>query len=122
MLSYITLGTNDLEKDAPFYDAIFEQMGYKRLMKLPRGIFWGEVFGKPSVGVMMPFDGEPASVGNGTMVALNAKSREEVEAVWKLAQEHGAIDEGAPGERMPGFFAAYFRTTAGHKFAIVKLG
>lgn len=122
MLSYVTLGSNDLAADAPFFDALMGHMGYKRVMELPRGIIWGSHPGAPSLGLLTPFDGQPASVGNGTMVALNAKSREEVDSAWKLAQTNGGVDEGAPGERFPGFYAAYFRSPVGHKFAIVKMG
>ena len=31
MLTYITIGTNDLQRAAAFYDAIFKVLGYSRL-------------------------------------------------------------------------------------------
>ena len=122
MINYITLGSNDVAADAPFFDTLVAHLGGKRLMELPHGIIWGTQFGAPSIGLLKPFNKETASVGNGTMVALNAKSREEVDSTWKLALANGGADEGAPGERMPGFYAAYFRSPTGHKFAITKMG
>ena len=122
MLSYVSVGTNNLQADAAFFDAVLGRMGYKRVMEPPRGVIWGEQMGKPCFGLLTPFDGQPATVGNGTMVALNAKSREEVDAVWKHVIELGGVDEGAPGERFPGFYTAYFRTPSGHKMNVVKLG
>ena len=58
-------------------------------------------------------DKRPATVGNGTMVALGAASREQVDAVHAKALELGGSDEGAPGQRWPGFYAAYFRDLDG---------
>lgn len=31
MIGYVTLGTNDLQRGAAFYDALFAEMGAKRL-------------------------------------------------------------------------------------------
>ena len=71
---------------------------------------------------MKPANGQAASVGNGTMVAIAAKDRAQVDAFYAHCKEHGCTCEGAPGERMPGFYAAYFRTPEGHKMNIFKMG
>ena len=60
--------------------------------------------------------------GNGTMVALTAKDRTQVDEFYAHAKTLGCTCEGAPGERMPGFYAAYFRTPDGHKMNIFKMG
>lgn len=122
MISYITLGTDDLAADAGFFDTLMTHLGHKRVMEMPRGIIWGSQLGAPSLGLMTPFDGQTATIGNGTMVALNTRSRDEVDSAYQLALSHGATDEGKPGERFPGFYAAYFRSPKGHKFALVKMG
>lgn len=122
MLSYVTLGSDDLQADAPFFDTVLGHLGCKRIMELPHGIIWGSQLGAPSLGLLNPFNKQAASVGNGTMVALAAASREQVDSVWQLVQTLGGADEGAPGERFPGFYAAYFRSPTGHKFAVVKMG
>ncbi|MCQ8896180.1 hypothetical protein NQT62_06975 [Limnobacter humi] len=85
-------------------------------------MFWGIDLGKPFIGVMKPFDGKAAACGNGTMVAMPVSSREQVDQMYQLALRLGSTCEGAPGERMPGFYAAYFRTPQGYKMNFFKMG
>jgi catechol 2,3-dioxygenase-like lactoylglutathione lyase family enzyme len=89
MIGYVTLGTNDLPRAAAFYDALLAEIGIKRLMELSRGYAWGVAMDKPALGVLTPFDGQPASVGNGVMVAIVVDSREKVERVHRKALELG---------------------------------
>lgn len=70
----------------------------------------------------LPFDKRPASVGNGCMVALQAGSREQVDRVHARALGLGGSDEGAPGQRMEGFYAAYFRVLDGNKLNACYMG
>lgn len=122
MLGYVTLGTNNLAKSAEFFDKLFAPLGAKRLLDLPRGVFWGTDFSRGFMGVMTPYDGQGAACGNGTMVALAASSREQVDQMYQHALSLGCTCEGGPGERMPGFYAAYFRTPDGYKMNFFKLG
>lgn len=115
MLSYVTIGTNNLEISLPFYDAIMKELGAKRIMEFPRGAFYGNGQG-PMLAVMTPFNGEGATVGNGMMVALNAATPEEINRIHALALSLGAQDEGAPGIRLEMFYCAYFRDLEGNKF------
>lgn len=126
MIGYTTVGTNDLEKSRSFYDALLETIGAKRLMQLDEGFTgYGKEMGPAMLCVTPPFNGEPATVGNGMMVALEAESRDEVDALHAKALELGAPDEGAPGLREPeemGFYAAYFRDPDGNKLCAFKVG
>ncbi len=126
MIGYTTVGTNDLEASRSFYDALLETIGAKRLMQLDEGFTgYGKEMGDPMLCVTPPFNGEPASVGNGMMVAFEAESRDEVDALHAKALELGAPDEGAPGLREPeamGFYAAYFRDPDGNKLCAFKVG
>ena len=106
MIGYVTLGTNDLVRATAFYDQLFAAMGGKRVWECERGVAWGTSMQAPSIGVITPFDGRPATVGNGTMVALATGSRDDVDRLYALAIELGATDEGKPGERFAGFHAA----------------
>lgn len=116
MIGYVTLGTNDLARAALFYDAIAAELGVGRFMEFPTGIAWGRPGGAAGIAVMKPFDGNPASVGNGVMVALAAKDKAQVERLYQLALSLGGSDEGAPGPRGEGgFYAAYFRDPDGNK-------
>lgn len=115
MIGYVTLGTNDREKSAKFYDAICGELGQGRMFDTESFIAWGEQGGGPGIGLTTPFDGKPASVGNGVMVALEAKSKEQVHKLHEIALANGGTDEGAPGDRGQGFYAAYFRDPDGNK-------
>src|ERR1700757_255676 len=110
MVGYITLGTRDLARGAKFYDAIAQELGVGRMMETERFIAWGNPGGGAGLGLTMPFDGQPCSVGNGVMVALEAKDKAQVDRLYQLALSLGGTDEGPPGQRGEGgFYAAYFR-------------
>jgi len=125
MISYVTLGSDDLPRLARFYDAVLAPLGQRRCHTDDTYVGWGPdgVDDAPaSLWLCRPFDGGQASVGNGTMVALHAATRAQVHAVHAAALTHGARDEGAPGPRPhygPHFYAAYFRDPEGHKIAVV---
>src|SRR6478752_10721813 len=109
MIGYVTVGTNDIKKAADFYDKICGELGMGRFMANERLIAWGGPGGGAGFGVALPYDGKPMTVGNGVMAALRAKDKAQVDRVYKLAISMGAQDEGAPGDRGGGFYAAYFR-------------
>src|SRR5690242_13192050 len=115
MIGYVTLGTNDREKSAKFYDALFGELGVGRMMENDQFIAWGTPGGGAGVGITKPFDGKPATVGNGVMVALQAKDEAQVQRLHQIALANGGTDEGAPGQRFEGFYAAYFRDPDGNK-------
>ena len=115
MIGYATLGTNDIDRAAAFYDALFAESGVGRLMEDDRMVGWGNGFDKPVVAVIKPYDGNAATVGNGMMIALAAEKPEQVDALHAKAIELGATDEGAPGPRGTGFYGGYFRDLDGNK-------
>jgi predicted lactoylglutathione lyase len=116
MIGYVTLGTNDLPRAAAFYDAIAAHFGHKRMMEFETFIAWGEWGGGPGIAATVPFDGQPATVGNGVMVALEVKTPEDVHALYDIAMAQGGTCEGAPGPRGDdGFYAGYFRDPDGNK-------
>ena len=115
-LMSVRFGTNDLPRAAKFYDAIAAEMGTGRMMEFDSFIAWGAWGGAAGIAATVPFDGQPATVGNGVMVALEVKSPEDVHAVYDIAMAHGGSDEGAPGPRGDdGFYAGYFRDPDGNK-------
>lgn len=122
MIGYVTLGTNDLPRAAAFYDAIAKELGVARFMEMENFIAWGTAGGGAGIGLTRPFDGKTATVGNGVMVALAAKDKEHVDRIHKLALSLGAKDEGAPGPRGEGFYAAYFRDPDGNKLNAFVMG
>ena len=114
MLGYVMIGTNDIDKALAFYDTILGECGGKRLMDHPNGQIYGFAQGG-MIGVVTPYDKKPATVGNGMMVALNVGTAEKVDAIYNKALELGGSCEGEPGERMDGFYGAYFRDLDGNK-------
>ena len=117
MIGYTCVGTNDLEKAVHFYSELLGLLGAKPFFKTDRGVGWGVSPGQPMFSVMQPFDGHPATAGNGTMVALAAADAEQVQALYAKALALGGKDEGAPGPRGKGFYGAYFRDLDGNKLA-----
>jgi predicted lactoylglutathione lyase len=116
MIGYVTLGTNDLEKAAKFYDALFASINIGRFMEEEQFVAWAAAPDQPSVAVTKPFDGKPATVGNGVMVALFFETPQQVDAFYEKAIALGATDEGKPGPRGEGgFYAGYFRDLDGNK-------
>jgi len=116
MIGYVTLGSNDIPRAAAFYDALLAVVGARRFMESPTMVAWGVTPDKPLLGVIKPYDGQAATAGNGTMVALLVDSRELVDAVHRKALELGGKDEGAAGPRGDsGFYAGYFRDLDGNK-------
>ncbi len=122
MIGYVMLGTNDFERAKTFYDALFAEMGGKRLMDFGTSIAWGVSMDKPALAVGIPYDKKPATVGNGVMIALVANSKEMVDRVYRKAIELGAKDEGPAGPRGEGFYAGYFRDLDGNKLNVFKMG
>ena len=115
MIGYVTLGTNRLNEAAKFYDELLALNGAARIMENDRFIAWGSGMTSPAVSIAKPYDGKPATVGNGVMVALAMDSPEKVDAVYAKALELGGTDEGAPGPRSEQFYAGYFRDLDGNK-------
>jgi predicted lactoylglutathione lyase len=122
MVGYVTLGTNDIARAARFYDALLADLGAKRAMEMESFIAWATGPGAPMLGVIKPYDKKAATVGNGVMVALAASSKKQVDAIHRRALELGAKDEGAPGPRGDGFYAAYFRDLDGNKLNAFFIG
>jgi len=122
MVGYVTLGANDLPRAAAFYDALLAEFGAKRLMEFERGIAWGQSMDKPSLGILTPYDGQRATVGNGVMVALVVDSKDKVDRIHRKAIELGGKDEGPAGPRGDGFYAGYFRDLDGNKLNVFCMG
>jgi catechol 2,3-dioxygenase-like lactoylglutathione lyase family enzyme len=118
MIGYVTVGTNDLPRAAKFYDELLAVLGAKRTMEFDTFIAWGVTPDGPGLAATKPFDGKPATVGNGMMVALAANSKEMVHKVYDKAIALGAKDEGPAGPRSDNYYAGYFRDLDGNKLNV----
>jgi len=122
MIGYVTVGTTDMEKAKAFYTPLLAEMGAKIVMDMGRIAFYGVAKGQPMVAICLPYDKQTPTPGNGNMLALAAGSREGVDKLYAKAIALGASDEGAPGERIPGFYGGYFRDLDGNKLAFYHMG
>lgn len=121
MILYTTLGTNDLERAGRFYDDLLAGMSATRVMQLERLIGWSTAPGAPMFAVIKPFDGQPATAGNGAMIAIHVGDPTSIDALHAQALALGGTDEGAPGPRGGTFYGAYFRDLDGNKVALVRM-
>ena len=126
MIGYTLVGTNDVERARTFYDAVLEIMGARRMMEMPHMSMWGTSWDQPMFGVTLPYDKQPATVGNGSMPALLQPTRAQVRAIYERAMEMGATDEGGPGVRgeegEQAFYGAYVRDRDGNKLCFYRVG
>lgn len=134
MFTYVCLGTDNLPRAAHFYDAVMGALGLSRCVTEAESdwdgwIGWGtyEDDGRQEVALWLcsPFDGQPVGVANGSMIALHASSREQVQQFHRAALAHGGRCDGSPGLRPhynADFYVAYVRDPDGHKLAAVCRG
>ena len=128
MIGYVMLGTDDIGRAKAFYDPLVTLLGgsVQREWSTEDRIWYAPPEGfTPMLVLTGTYDGRPATVGNGTMTALLARSRAEVDAVHARALASGGVDEGGPGLRGPesdGFYGAYFRDLDGHKLLVFRVG
>jgi catechol 2,3-dioxygenase-like lactoylglutathione lyase family enzyme len=122
MIINVCFGTRDLERAGAFYDALVAELGGARTGQSERSIYYAN----PGVGVgfavTLPFDGHPATVGNGVMATLGAADRATVDRLHVTALAHGGSCEGPPGERANGYYCAYWRDPDGNKMNAVAMG
>lgn len=124
MATYVTVGANDHAASTAFYDAVLATIGWASHADFPgwRAYSAGGEGKDFTLWVARPFDGRPATAGNGTMVGFMAGSHAEVDAFHAAAMANGGSDEGVPGPRPhygPKWYAAYMRDPAGNKIAVV---
>ncbi len=134
MFTYVCLGTDDLERAARFYDAALSALGHARCdvsgeSSWDGWLGWGTYVQhgatESALWLCKPFNGNKATAGNGTMIALSAKSWAQVDAFHAAALSYGGACEGAPGLRPqynPDFYAAYVRDPDGNKLAAICRG
>ncbi|HVI87138.1 MAG TPA: VOC family protein [Dongiaceae bacterium] len=125
MLSHVYIGVNDFDRAYRFYTAVTAELGLVLRFAQPEKSWAGwqkPGQSRPLLLVGRPFDGTPASPGNGQMTALTAPDRVAVDRAYQAALAAGGSDEGAPGLRPhyhANYYGAYFRDPEGNKLCVV---
>lgn len=126
IVSHITLGADDPERAQRFYEPVFSELGYVRLLdeESPGEDIAFGIAGKqvPVTFIQRPFDGQAASRGNGQHAAFVAQTRDAVDRFHAAALRLGGRDDGAPGVRPDyhaSYYAAYVFDPAGNKLQAV---
>jgi len=123
MISHVTLGTNDLARAIQYYDQILVLFGAKQVASTDTVVFYGFPDSQTKLAITRPFNGEIATFGNGTMLALKADSENKVKQVYDKAMQLNSECEGEPALRNNGaYFAAYFRDPDENKIAVFHRG
>jgi catechol 2,3-dioxygenase-like lactoylglutathione lyase family enzyme len=126
MIGYVTFGSDDISSAERFYAAFLPRLGYVLTVSdeglsctLPQKN--GIPSAPPDLYIKPPFNGRPASVGNGTMVAFEVPTQAMVRTLHAAALAVGGQNEGAPGFRSaysPHFYVGYLRDPQGNKIAL----
>lgn len=115
MIGYITLGSNDIETAAKFYDEIFEEIGARRVWDKPGFVAWSNPENASAFAIVSPYNNEAATIGNGVMISIKAPDQKTIDLIHNKAIKLGAKNEGNPGPREPNSYCAYFRDLDGNK-------
>jgi catechol 2,3-dioxygenase-like lactoylglutathione lyase family enzyme len=120
MIDHTGIGVADVTRSAAFYDAALGALSLRRVMQLPPNegsdgigygvdypVFWIDRF-------------HPNGVKQHT--AFAAKSRAEVDAFYRAAIQAGGADNGRPGLRAPGYYAAFVVDPDGNNIEAVFRG
>jgi catechol 2,3-dioxygenase-like lactoylglutathione lyase family enzyme len=126
MIAYITIGADDIARARRFYAAFLPALDYE-LEERADGLSCAlrtqpsQSVTLPELYIKTPFDGHPASAGNGVMIAFEARNQQQVRDLHAAALAAGGSDEGQPGFRDsygPRFYVGYLRDPQGNKIAL----
>ena len=127
MIAYVTVGADDIVSAKRFYGSFLPALGYG-FKEGAEGLSYalpvpeGERPLLPDFYVKPTYNGQPATAGNGTMIAFEADTHAQVRALYAAALAAGGIDEGQPGFRAsygPNFYVGYLRDPQGNKIALL---
>lgn len=120
MLSGICIGTNDLSAAGKFYDAVLATIGMSCVLSEPSERGYAGADGRITLFLVVPYNEQVATFGNGTQVMFYAPDTNGVRAFHSMALRYGGSDEGQPGPRHyhPDYYGAYARDLDGNKLNV----
>jgi hypothetical protein len=119
MINYVMVGTNRFEEALVFYQSLMAQLGATQVYATPSNVGWGWGIGTALFILCRPFDGNGATVGNGSMTAFDVATPERVDHLHATVLSMGGSSEGDPGPRGEHIYAGYWRDLDGNKFNFI---
>ena len=118
MIAHISMGVRDAERSKSFYDAVLEQLGYKRIRAARTLSGYG--YGRDSIAlwVVSAERPAPADAKSGLHFCFRGPTAEAVDAFHSAALRSGGQDNGAPGLRPvygPDYYAAFIIDPDGYR-------
>ena len=122
MIGYVMLGTNALKKSVEFYDTVLSTLDIIRVSLDDYSASYAPKSQRLNIELYItkPYDGNAATFGNGTMVALEVRSKSQVDLFHVTAVRSGGVNEGDPGHRPSENdpYYAYVRDLDGNKLCV----
>lgn len=122
MIHHVSLGTNDADRAARFYDPVLAVIGMTRQSMEQGSVGYGSPAHEYLFALEQPSDGGRATVGNGVHIAFAASHRNVVDEFHRIALANGGTDAGAPGLRPKydgNYYGAFVRDPDGNKIEVV---
>jgi catechol 2,3-dioxygenase-like lactoylglutathione lyase family enzyme len=116
MISFVMVGTNNLDKAINFYDSLLDIIELKRAVTNEKyaGYSPNDKPDEVEFYITNPVNKEKATFGNGTQISFVVNSKELVNKFYNTGIQLGGKNEGAPGIRS-GDYYCYFRDLDGNK-------
>lgn len=122
MIHHASLGTNDIARAKAFYDPVLAVLDIKPMGQEEGELFYGA--GTFIISIVIPFNGQPATAGNGSHIAFAAEDRAMVDRFYATAMANGGTEDGKPGLRPEydaHYYGAFVRDPDGNKIEAVTL-
>lgn len=103
-----------------FYDEVLATIDMTCVLSEPAERGYAGADGRITLFLVAPYNGQPATFGNGTQIMFYAPDNAAVRAFHATAMKYGGQDEGPPGPRNyhPKYYGAYVRDLDGNKLNI----
>lgn len=120
MLSGVCIGTNNIKAAGAFYDEVLSTIDMNCVLVESNERGYAGTDGRITIFVVLPFNEQIATFGNGTQIMFYAPDADAVDLFYTTVLRCGGTDEGAPGPRHyhPDYYGAYVRDLDGNKLNV----
>ena len=114
MIDHISIGVRDLVAAKSFYSIVLAKVGYAVLDDRAETVGFGKKYSDFWLNARPHL---PADIDTGVHVCIRARTKDQVDAFYGAALQHGARCHGAPGLRPQhgdGYYAAFVKDEDGN--------